>query len=61
MPNIETTPDTFRELREVERTIADATARKQAEIDRLQGQHDQRLLAVLDNEGAHDRRFVPVR
>jgi len=51
------TSDTRRELQSAEQRIAEATA----ELRRLEGQRDGVLERLTDLEGAHDRRFVPVR
>jgi hypothetical protein len=45
----------------LEQQIAEETRRHRERMDRLQGERDQLLLKLLDQEGAHDRRFVGVR
>jgi hypothetical protein len=49
--------DTRRELQVVEEYLARCTARMEA----IQAERDRLLLRLLDNEGAHDQRFVGVR
>ena len=48
-------------LSAADRLIAEARERQRIELDRLEGQRDRLLLMLTDLEGAHDRRFVPVR
>lgn len=49
--------DTREKLAQVEKYIANLTA----QIDQLEGHRDRLLRELTDLEGAHDRRFVPVR
>ncbi|MEX2174611.1 MAG: hypothetical protein WD872_09635 [Pirellulaceae bacterium] len=51
------TTDTRRELQLAEQRVARATAW----LQKCEGERDQLVLALADHEGAHDRRFVPVR
>ena len=44
-------------LTAAERKVADATA----ELHRAEGERDRVLSRLLDLDGCHDRRFVPVR
>lgn len=50
-----------RQLSALESLIHQAGQRHHAELSKLQGQRDKLLLRLTDVEGAHDRRFVPVR
>ncbi len=51
----------WRRVSDIEKQIADETRRQREKMSRLEGERDELLLKLLDQEGAHDRRFVAAR
>ena len=50
-----------RQVATLDNLIAQATQRQRERLARLEGERDRLLLMLTDLDGAHDRRFVPVR
>jgi hypothetical protein len=57
----ENTAHIWQKVAALEQQLADETRRHRDRMERLQGERDQLLLKLMDQEGAHDRRFVGVR
>jgi hypothetical protein len=51
----------WRRVSDIEKQIAEETRRQREQMSRLEGERDELLLKLLDQEGAHDRRFVAGR
>ncbi len=51
----------WRRVSDIEKQIADETRRQREKMSRLEGERDELLLKLIDQEGAHDRRFVAAR